>query len=69
MARTCFFLSIKRGVSRRSKARIAQREHPPRTCFFLSIKRERQLAAPRREETAEALRRCVAAQAKSRGAR
>ena len=30
---------------------------PARTCTILSIKRERQLAAPRREETAEALRR------------
>ncbi len=30
---------------------------PARTCTILSIKRERQLAAPGREETAEALRR------------
>ena len=65
-ARTCFFLSIKRGPSRRSVARRDSGGTPPRTCFFLSIKRERQLAAPRREslsgstrreETAEALRR------------
>ena len=45
-------------LSRRPKARIAQREHPPRTCFFLSIKRERQLAAqganrPVRSRTAD----------------
>ena len=45
-----------RASARRPKARIAPREHPPRTCSFLSIRRERQLAAPRREETAEALR-------------
>ena len=40
-----------------------------RTCSSVPHKRERQLAAPWREETAEALRRCVAARAKSRGAR
>ena len=34
------------------------------TCMNGSIKRERQLAAPRRDLTAEALRRCVAARAK-----
>ena len=35
-----------------------------RTCVIVLHKRERQLAAPWREETAEALRRCVAARAK-----
>ena len=39
------------------KARRDSGGTPPRTCSFLSIKRERQLAAPRRESTAEALRR------------
>ena len=55
-ARTRVTVPHKRGVNRRSKARIAPYGYAPRTRFFLSIRRERQLTAPWREETAEALR-------------